>query len=117
MGLLFFEVGEDGAEFLVGGDKAAAAFGYQLGGAACEGGKAVDVAIVALHQAQDSFEFGYGLVVCEFLDWRGVHWRFDFFVSEIFEVIVPSASVVSIIVSGARSLTDVTACPLTRVME
>lgn len=54
---------EDSTELLVGSHKAAAAFGYKFGGTARKSGKAVDVAFVTLHQAQDFFKFGHGLTV------------------------------------------------------
>jgi hypothetical protein len=54
---------EYGAELLVCSHKATAAFGYKFSGTARKSGKAVDVAFVALHQAQDFFKFGHGLTV------------------------------------------------------
>lgn len=67
---------EYGAEFLVGSHKAAAAFGYKFGGTACKSGKAVDVAFVALHQAQDFFKLGHGLTVGKIFG--GSEYRFLF---------------------------------------
>ena len=115
------EVGEDGAELLVGGYEAGAAFGDELGGTACEGGEAVDVAFVALHKAQNAFKFGYGLIVGEFFD--GCHGcdvdgcGLVVSVDVTVEVIVPCASVVSITEPGAMPAGELTARPLTRVME
>ena len=64
--LSFLDVGEDGAQLLVGSHKAAAAFSNQFGCAACQGREFVDVAVIALHVAQNIFKFCNGLVISKF---------------------------------------------------
>lgn len=79
---LFFEGGEDGAEFFVGGYQAGAAFGNQFCCPAGQGGKSVDVAVIALHGSEYAFELADGLVVGEFFN--GCHSDIAFVVLRLF---------------------------------